>query len=1472
MTFPSRFRAETVKRPSAPESARRSEAGDTMVEVLLAIVILGIASVAILLAFATTISGSAEHRSLTTVDTVLRTAAEQSISLVQQQSSTDWGKCPASPYAWLPTSVNLPTGYTEQVTGVSYWNTTTTPPSFVSSTSTNPVACTASTLISPQVNSPVLITITVTSSTGAISSPLSFVVDDPFARPIPVAGAATHLAFFSSPTSATSTVSTPFGFQPVIAVEDANNNIVTTAFASVSLSISSGPNGATLSNCTATQFKGVVTFAGCSVNAVGTYTLSASQSGLASATSSPFFVFPAPPFAFAITSNPLSAMASSSANMGPITVQEQDPFGNPTTVAETVNLSSNSTGTTVFSATPGGAPISSITIPAGSSSATFYYGDTKSGTPTITVSGTLASGTQTETVTGAAATHLVMTTQPSSTAKGGTAFNTQPVVTAEDVFGNASTADASTVTLAITAGTGTTGASLTGCVGSEASGVFTFSGCAIDKIGSGYTLTATDGLYVPTTSSAITVSVGSASQLTFTTEPVGGVAESTNFTTQPKVTVQDAGGNTVTTDTGSVTLGIASYSTANSGSNQGSLSCTNTTVSAVAGVATFANCKISGTAAAGTYMLSASRSGLSPDTSNNVSILAGTPTKLVATTQPTTTVAGTKSTTGVSVEDALGNVVTTSAAPITLAIGTNPGGGTLSCTTNPINASSGVSTFSCSINKTGAGYTLTATSTGLTSVTTGTFNITPGPATQLVVTTQPPASSAAGTNFTTGVSIEDALGNVATTSSASVSLALANNPGAGTLSCTTNPVNTSGGVATFSCSVNIVATGYTLTATSGVLPSATTNAFNITPGAATQLQITSNPLNTTASSSATGAFTVTLEDAFGNLTTKTTATTVNLTSTSAGKKFAATSGGASVTSVSLPANTQSVNAFYGDTVAGSPTITAAATGLTSDTQIETITAGTGAKLVVTTQPTNTVAGTNFTTGVSVEDALGNVVTTSSAPITLAIGTNPGGGALTCGTNPVSASSGVATFSCSINKTGVGYTLTATSTGLTSVTTGTFNITPGPATQLVITTQPPASSTAGTNFTTGVSIEDALGNVVTTSSASVSLVIGTNPGSGTLSCTTNPVNASSGVATFSCSINKTGTGYTLTATSGVLPSATTNAFNITPGAGTQLLISNGFSATASSSATTAFTVTLEDALGNPTTKTTATTVNLTSTSLGAKFAATSGGASVTSVTLPANTQSVGAFYGDTVAGSPTIAAAATGLTTDTQVETINAGAATQLFVSNGFSATASSSATTAFTVTLEDTFGNATTKTTATTVNLTSTSSGKKFAASSNGASVTSVTLPANTQSVTAFYADTVAGTPTITAAATGLTSDNQIETITAGTGTQLQITSAPLNIAHGTSATNSFTVTLEDAFGNPTTKTTAITVNLSSSTPGSGTAKFATTSGGASVGSVSLPANTQSVNAFYAYSKAGSPIITVAGSGLTSGTQTETVT
>ena len=177
--------------------APRSEDGDTLIEVLLAIVILGLASVALLLAFGTSISASAEHRSLTTFDTVLRTASEEAISQIQnQQPNSVFGTCPVlnGTPAPDPVSFNLATGWTAKVTSVQYWNAGAPTPSFTGT-------CVVSTATAPVVNSPRLVTITITSPSNAVSPPFSFVVNDPQDRPVTntLGEKATQLVFLTSP-------------------------------------------------------------------------------------------------------------------------------------------------------------------------------------------------------------------------------------------------------------------------------------------------------------------------------------------------------------------------------------------------------------------------------------------------------------------------------------------------------------------------------------------------------------------------------------------------------------------------------------------------------------------------------------------------------------------------------------------------------------------------------------------------------------------------------------------------------------------------------------------------------------------------------------------------------------------------------------------------------------------------------------------------------------------------------------------------------------------------------------------------------------------------------------------------------------------------------------------------------------------------------------------------------------------------
>jgi hypothetical protein len=96
------------------------------------------------------------------------------------------------------------------------------------------------------------------------------------------------------------------------------------------------------------------------------------------------------------------------------------------------------------------------------------------------------------------------------------------------------------------------------------------------------------------------------------------------------------------------------------------------------------------------------------------------------------------------------------------------------------------------------------------------------------------------------------------------------------------------------------------------------------------------------------------------------------------------------------------------------------------------------------------------------------------------------------------------------------------------------------------TVPPSTTLVDSSITPAVqvAVQDASGTTVTTSSASVTLALGANPGSATL-IGTKTVDAVNGVATFSdLSLDKGANGYTLTAASTGLTGATSASFNIT----------------------------------------------------------------------------------------------------------------------------------------------------------------------------------------------------------------------------------------------------------------------------------------------------------------------------------------
>ena len=408
--------------------------------------------------------------------------------------------------------------------------------------------------------------------------------------------------------------------------------------------------------------------------------------------------------------------------------------------------------------------------------------------------------------------------------------------------------------------------------------------------------------------------------------------------------------------------------------------------------------------------------------------------------------------------------------------------------------------------------------------------------------------------------------------------------------------------------------------------------------------------------------------------------------------FSASNGG----SVGVPTATTNDNglaqtAWQLGPNAGSQALLATATGLTGSpvTFSATATSGAATKLVVSTQPTDAVAGSPLQLSVTAQDANGNTATAFAGPVGVAIGANPKGGVL-AGTVVANAVAGVATFpSLSINKVGTGYTLVASSAGVTPVTTAAFNISAGPASALVLVsggaqtgpasaalplpiviavtdasgnpiagravtlavgvgggsvtptsgtsdasgqfsavwtlgtavgaqtlnasgvgllpnpltitataatagipgvtagflfTQGPSNTVAGASISPAITVaaKDAFGTPVTNFTGSVTLAIGTNAGGATLSGTVT-VPAVAGVATFNnISLNRIGTAYTLTATTGALAPSVSSTFNITAGAAATMTIAGGSNQTGAINAPlpSPLAVLVTDALGNP----------------------------------------------------------------------------------------------------------------------------------------------------------------------------------------------------------------------------------------------------------------------------------------------------
>jgi hypothetical protein len=630
---------------------------------------------------------------------------------------------------------------------------------------------------------------------------------------------------------------------------------------------------------------------------------------------------------------------------------------------------------------------------------------------------------------------------------------------------------------------------------------------------------------------------GVATQLEFTVQPSSSTPNAP-FATQPVVTAKDASGNVDTSYSGNVTLAIKSGT-----GTAGAVLNGTVTVAAVNGVATFSGLSIDLIGSA--YQLTATSGSLPAIDSTAFNITAGTPTQLVFAPSPSNSTGGVAFPTQpvVEVRDAGGYLVTNFSGDVTLTFANNPSGGTLAGTVT-VQVSGGKATFSgLSIDKPGIGYRLAA-SAGALSGTSATFDITIGAVAKLVFNPSP-SNAQAGLAFPTQpiVEAQDAGGNLVTSFNSMVTLTIANNPGAGTLSGTAG-VSAVNGVATFSgLSIDRSGAGYTLLASDGSA-SGTSAGFDILAGAPTQLVFTVSPADTRAGVAFTNQPVLQARDALGNISTGFNGPVSLAITTGTGAPGAVLGGTVSLNAVNGVASFSGLSI---DKLGVGYRLTASIAGpISVDSNPFNITA-TG--LVFTLQPVTTSAGQTLLVTAAAQDAANNTDSNFNGPVTLAIKFGTGAPRATLGgTLTVNAVNGVADFTAAglnITSAASGYILIASTSGLAGAESLPFDITGGPAAQLAFATSP-GNTPAGAPLTVVVQARDSYGNLATSGAGTVDLSIASNPGGGTLGGTASKV-LSGGIASFGAAdglnINRLGVGYTLHAASGAL-TADSAAFNIT----------------------------------------------------------------------------------------------------------------------------------------------------------------------------------------------------------------------------------------------------------------------------------------------------------------------------------------
>lgn len=1056
-------------------------------------------------------------------------------------------------------------------------------------------------------------TITVTSEGKSASATVSVIPGPPAA-----------LVFTRPPSLVTAGASIVPGVE--VTARDAQGNTATGFSGAVTVAMAANPGGAALGGTTvATAVNGVVEFPNLHIDKSGTgYTLAATTGSITSAPSIAFDVIAGSPAQLAFTALPGTARAGVTI-APPIVVHARDALGNlATTYGGLVSIA--------LAANPAGGKLSGTkTVPAAGGVISFndLSLDKVNAGYTLDVSGSGLLGDTSSALTivagPVASGHSTVVASPTSIMASNGSSVASVTVTARDAFDNPVIG----ATVVLTASG--TGNALTQPVNpTDAGGVAT--GAFSSTVAEAKTVAASVGGVGVTQTAAVTVTPAVNGTLVFTAQPATTVAGAA-IAPAVRVAVRDAFGNTFTSFSGNVTMGL--------GANPGGDVLTGaTTKAAVAGEATFTDLRL--VKAAVGYTLTAAAGGITGGTSNPFNIAAGPVSAAqssVAVAPPgiTASTGASASTITVTARDGFNNPV----PGATVALAVTGSGNSLTQPAGPTNASG---TATGTVSSTGSGTkTVSATLNGVLVTQQPIVTVSPaGVAASLSGVAVSPSTidaSFGAVISTISVTAKDTFGNVIP----GLAVTLTATGSGNTLS---QPAPTDvNGVASGTLSSTLVGLKVVSASVAGT-PLPQTAGVTVVPGevSVSQSSVVATPASITASAGTSPAtITVTARDEQGNPIPN---LSVVLAATGASNTIiqpAAPTGANGVTTGTLSSTVTGVR-IVAATIDG--------TGIVQ-TDTVTVTSGLPSSSAFLVQPTSMTVGTIMTPAVQVEirDQFGNRVLSANNGVVLTFGTNPGGGILTGGSG--TASSGVATFSSlSINQTGSGYTLKATVGGLADIVSTTFNVTSGvvSASQSTVVAAP-ASITAGSGSSTiTVTARDAGGFPVVGATVTLS-VTGTG---NTVTQPSAPANGS-GVATGSLSSTVAGS-KTVTATAnGVTitqkPVVVVTAGALSPSVST---VSAAPASIVAGSGTSTITVTVKDAFGNPVSGSTVT------------LAATGSGNTLTQPSGPSggNGVATGAIS-STATGTKTVSATAGGLLlAQTTAVTVTSAGSTVTFVGAG----------------------------------------------------------------------------------------------------------------------------------------------------------------------------------------------------------------